>query len=167
MDAFADPPLADQPAAPRRFAFAWAREHRLASRLFGVTPARAWVDVDDERLDAHFGRWRVTTPLSNITAVKITGPYKFFKVAGPPHLGVTDLGITFATNSSRGVLLTFREKVTGIEPFGVLRHPELTVTVADIDAFVQLIRARARARRMKSGRHAAANSVGLLGAAGG
>ncbi|MGB9185705.1 MAG: hypothetical protein WCB67_16755, partial [Solirubrobacteraceae bacterium] len=138
MDAFADPPLPDQPAASRRFAFAWAPGHRRASRLFGVTPARAWVDVGDESLDAHFGRWRVLTPLSNITAVKVTGPYRFFKVAGPPHLGVTDLGITFAANSGRGVLLTFREKVPGIEPFGVLRHPELTVTVAEIDAFVQL-----------------------------
>lgn len=75
-----------------------------------MTPTRARVNVDGERLDAHFGRWRVTTPLSNITAVKITGPYKFFKVAGPPHLGVTELGITFATNSSRGVLLTFRPR---------------------------------------------------------
>ena len=127
MAAFANPPLADQPAAPRRFAFAWAPQHRRVNRLFGVTPTRAWVDVDDERLDAHFGRWRVSALLSNIAAVEITGPYKFFKVAGPARLGVTDLGITFATNSRRGVLLTFREKVTGIEPFGVLRHPELTV----------------------------------------
>ena len=143
MNAFADPPLADQPTAPRRFGFAWARDHRLVSRLFGVTPERAWVDVDNEALDAHFGRWRVTTPLSNITAVELTGPYKFLKVAGPPRLGVTDLGITFATNSSRGVLLTFRQKVTGIEPFGALHHPELTITVAEVDAFAQLIRQRA------------------------
>jgi hypothetical protein len=126
-----------------RFAFAWEPDHLRAGRVFGVTPQRAWVDVDADTLDAHFGRWRLTTSLSNIVAVEITGPYRFFKVAGPPRLGVTDLGITFATNRRQGALLTFGEKVKAIEPFGVLRHPELTVTVAEIYAFAELVRRRA------------------------
>jgi hypothetical protein len=143
MSASGNPPLAGAAATPVHFEFAWAPAHRRANRLFGVTPARTWVDVDWGTLDAHFGRWQLITPLSNITAVKITGPYKFLKVAGPPRLGITDLGITFATNCRQGALLTFRDKVAAIDPFGIFRHPELTVTVADIDAFVRLIRDRA------------------------
>src|SRR5438270_6360858 len=106
-----------------RFTFAWEPRYQQLSRFFGVTPQRSWVDVDQERLDAHFGRWRLQTPLSNIRAVDTTGPYNFFKTAGPAHLGITDLGLTFATNHSRGVLLTFRERVRGVAP---LTHGELT-----------------------------------------
>jgi hypothetical protein len=33
--------------------------------------------------------------------------------------------------------------VPGLDPLGVLRHPELTVTVADVDGLADLLRARA------------------------
>ncbi|MDQ4031696.1 MAG: hypothetical protein M3332_05280 [Actinomycetota bacterium] len=36
-----------------------------------------------------------------------------------------------ATNGARGLCITFREPVRGIEPTGILRHPAVTVTVAD------------------------------------
>lgn len=36
----------------------------------------------------------------------------------------------------------FQEKVAAIDPFGMLRHPELTLTMAEIDAFVELVRER-------------------------
>lgn len=124
-----------------RFDFRFDPQYQRAARLFGITPARAWVDVDAARLDAHFGRWRLNTPLGNIKAVEITGPYHFFKTAGPARLGITDRGLTFATNGDRGVLITFITKVRGIEPLGVLRHPELTVTVEDVEG---LSRALAR-----------------------
>jgi hypothetical protein len=84
----------------------------------------------------------VQTPLANVVAVEVTGPYGFLKTAGPAHLGITDRGLTFATNGDRGVLMTFREPVPGIEPTGWLRHPELTVTVADVDGLVSLLRER-------------------------
>ena len=58
-------------------------------------------------LRAHFGRWRVTTPLANISAVATTGPYAFLKTAGPARLAITDRGLTFATNGDRGVLISF------------------------------------------------------------
>ena len=136
--------MATSPAAsaPTRFTFAFEPRYLRAGKPFGVVPQRTWVDVDEREIDAHFGRWQLRTPLSNISGVEITGPYRFFKTAGPARLGVTDLGITFATNHRRGVLLTFREKVPAIDPLGLLRHPELTVTVAEIDAFAKLLRER-------------------------
>ncbi len=127
----------------RRFAFSFADAYRRPARLFGITPETAWVDVGDELLRAHFGRWRVTTPLANISAVETTGPYAFLKTAGPARLAVTDRGLTFATNGERGVLISFHSPVRGLDPMGVLRHPELTVTVEDIDGLAGLLRADA------------------------
>jgi hypothetical protein len=115
----------------RRFSFRFDPRYKKVAKLFGVTPERAWVEVTDDELRAHFGRWRLHTALENVTAVDQTGPYLFIKTAGPPRLGITDLGLTFATNCERGVLISFREAVPAIEPLGLLRHPELTVTVAE------------------------------------
>src|SRR4051794_10473003 len=97
-------------------------------RAFGVTPARSWVEVGDETLEARFGPWRVSTPLANVADVAVTGPYAFLKTAGPARLAVTDRGLTFATNGDRGVLISFTKPVRGLDPLGILRHPELTVT---------------------------------------
>lgn len=110
--------------------------------MFGITPRTAWVEVDLDTLRARFGPWRVCTPLANIAGVELTGPYAFLKTAGPARLAVTDRGLTFATNGDRGVLITFREPVTGLDPTGLLRHPELTVTVSDSDGLASLLRAR-------------------------
>lgn len=126
--------------APKRFAFAWDPRYRRAARLFGITPARAWVDLDDEQLVARFGRWTVRTPRANILDATITGPYAFLKTAGPPHLGITDRSLSFATNGEAGVCLTFAEPVGGIEPTGRFTHPLLTVTVEDLEGLVAALR---------------------------
>lgn len=120
----------------QRFEFRFDPAYRRAARPFGITPERAWVEIDDERLVARYGPWRLQTPLSNIESVAITGPYRFYRTAGPARLGVTDGGLTFASNGERGVLLSFRKRVRAIDPLGVLRHRELTVTVADVDGLV-------------------------------
>ena len=125
-----------------RFEFRFASAYRRAARVFGVTPRTAWVEVGGETLNAHFGRWQVGTLLGNIAGVAVTGPYAFAKTAGPARLAVTDRGLTFATNGDRGVLITFHQPVTGLEPLGLLRHPELTLTVADVDELASLLRAR-------------------------
>jgi hypothetical protein len=118
-----------------RFRFAFAESYRRAALPFGITPRRAWVRVGDTELEARFGPWRVRTPLTNVTGVEITGPYRFFKTAGPARLAITDRGLTFATNGDRGVLIHFRRPVTGLDPLGLMTHPELTVTVADVEGF--------------------------------
>jgi hypothetical protein len=127
---------------PQRFPFAFAPAYRRAAAPFGITPERAWVEVGESALEARFGRWRVRTPLSNVDAVQITGPYRFVKTAGPARLGITDRGLTFASNGDRGVLISFRDTVTGIDRFGVIRHPELTVTAADPEGLLAALRAR-------------------------
>jgi hypothetical protein len=125
-----------------RFGFAFAPAYRLSARAFGIRPATAWVDVGDSELDARFGPWRVSTPLANVIDVAVTGPYSFWKTAGPARLAITDRGLTFATNGDRGVLISFRTPVRGLDPLGVLHHPELTVTVADVDRLAELLHAR-------------------------
>ena len=119
-----------------RFPFRFDPTYRRLARLFGVTPERASVDLRGEELEARYGPWRVRTPLSNIACVEVTGPYAFLKTAGPARLAITDRGLTFASNGDRGVRLTFRSPVTGIEGAGRIRHPELTVTVLDIDGLM-------------------------------
>jgi hypothetical protein len=125
-----------------RFGFAFAPAYRLAARAFGIRPATAWVDVGDSALAARFGPWRVSTPLANVTQVAVTGPYAFWKTAGTARLAITDRGLTFATNGDRGVLISFGTPVRGFEPLGVLHHPELTVTVADVDGLAEVLRSR-------------------------
>jgi hypothetical protein len=129
----------------RRFDFAFDPAYRRAALPFGVVPARAWVDVGETMLEARYGPWHVATPIANIKGAEITGPYARVKTAGPARLGFTDRGLTFASNGERGVLITFVRKVRGIEPTGLLRHPELTVTVADVAALTTLLNER-RAR---------------------
>jgi hypothetical protein len=130
-----------------RFRFSFAGAYRLPARVFGIRPATAWVEVGDRQLDARFGPWRVSTPLENVTDVAVTGPYAFWKTAGPARLAITDRGLTFATNGDRGVLISFRTPVPGLDPLGVLHHPELTVTVADVDRLAELLRARCETSR--------------------
>lgn len=123
-----------------RFGFAFARSYRASGRAFGITPGTAWVDVGDRALEVRFGPWRLSTPLANITDAAVTGPYAFWKTAGPARLAITDRGLTFATNGKSGVLISFRTPVRGLEPLGVIRHPELTVTVAEVDRLAKLLR---------------------------
>jgi hypothetical protein len=123
-----------------RFEFAFAPAYRTLARALRVTPETAWVEVGDRRFEARFGPWRVGTPLTNITDVDVTGPYAFWKTAGPARFAITDRGLTFATNGDRGVLILFETPVRGLDPLGIIRHPELTVTVADPDGLADLLR---------------------------
>lgn len=117
--------------AARRFPFAFAPSYRLPARLLGITEQTAYLLLDDDAVEARFGPWHVRTPRANIAAVYITGPYRYLKTAGPARLSLGDRGLTFATTGERGVCLDFVDPIRGIEPTGRLRHPNLTVTVAD------------------------------------
>jgi hypothetical protein len=125
-----------------RFEFRFDPVYARLGRAFGVTPSNSWVELDDTLLRARYGRWRVTTPLSNVAGVAITGPYRMFKTAGPARYAITDRGLSFTSNGDRGVLITFHRGVRGLDPLGLLRHPELTVTVADVDGFAAALRSR-------------------------
>ena len=49
-----------------RFEFRFDPVYARLGRVFGITPANSWVELDDTTLRARYGRWRVTTPLSNV-----------------------------------------------------------------------------------------------------
>jgi hypothetical protein len=130
------------PKLPRRHhRFAFRRDLPLAaaSLAFGVNGGNCFVDVDDERLHIRFGPWTLTTPLDNIEGAERTGPYRWWKVAGPPHLSFKDLGVTFATTTAEGVCIRFKEPVPAIAPTGLLRHRGATVTVEDPEDLVRFI----------------------------
>jgi hypothetical protein len=124
------------------FPFGFDALHRRVSRLFGVFESTARVQLTDDGLEASFGPWQVSTPYANIRDVKITGPYHVVKTIGPARLSISDRGLTFASNSRRGVCLSFHAPVTGIEPTGHIPHRNLTMTVADPEAFVAALAAR-------------------------
>jgi hypothetical protein len=123
----------------RCFAFWFTRPYLIAGYAFGVRPSTCCVRLAAKRLAIEFGPWKAETALENILGVTLTGPFQFLKTAGPPHLSLSDRGITFATNGNRAVCLALRSPVPGIEPTGRLRHPGITVTVADPDGLAEAL----------------------------
>lgn len=123
----------------QQFPFEFEPRYRRAGRVFGVTPGSTSITVTDTGLQARFGPWRATVALDNIDKVQVSGPFAFLKTAGPAHLGLTDRGLTFATNSHAGVYLEFHEPITGIDPFGLIKHPNLTLTPADTAGLAALL----------------------------
>jgi hypothetical protein len=110
----------------------------LFDRLFvpfaaplGVLPQTTSLVLDDDELFVRFGPWTLRTTRDNIAGCEVTGPYRFVRVAGGPHLSLKDRGVTFATNRRSGACIRFREPVTGLLPWGLLRHPAATVTVTN------------------------------------
>jgi hypothetical protein len=118
------------------FEFAFEPRIRPAALMVGVTPRNARVEVDDSHLTVRFGRWTLRTPVANVADTQVTGPYAWWKVAGPPHLSMSDGGITFATTTAGGVCISFHEPVPAMVPGSAIRHPGATVTVRDPQALV-------------------------------
>ncbi len=118
-----------------RFAFNWDRRLAPAARLFGVSPHRAWAEINQGGLTVRFGPWSVQTPLSNVSRASVTGPYRWWRVAGPARLSMADGGLTFASSTGAGVCVDFKEPISGIDPWGLIRHPSLTVTVESPKSF--------------------------------
>lgn len=114
-----------------RHRFAFAASYRLPALVLGITPATAWVDVDEDEVRVRFGPWTLRTRRTNIASALETGDFAWTKTAGPPHLSFTDRGVSFATNGDRAVCLQFHEPVKGIDPTGRIKHPGATLTVAD------------------------------------
>jgi hypothetical protein len=113
--------------------------HRLHA---GFAVPRPWIgrllgehsglELDADGLRVRLGPWLVTTPLRNLAGAEVVGPFSAFRAIGV-RLSLADRGLTFGTTTERGVCLRFHEPVPGIEPWGLLRHPGLTVTVAEPD----------------------------------
>ena len=108
-------------------------------RLVGVSPATAWVEVDDVEVDVRFGPWRCRTPLTNIRDVRTTWDYSAARAIGVRG-SFSDLGATFGTSTVGGVCMCFHRRVAAMTPVPV--HPGLTVTVEDVEGLAALLRER-------------------------
>jgi hypothetical protein len=135
----------DGDAAPNRtnwtehFGFPFDARLRPAALAFGITERSASLDIADGELRVRFGPWSLRTPLDNVVGAEVTGPYAWWRVAGPARLSFGDRGLTFATNAERGVCIRFKEPVSGLVPGGLLKHPNLTVTVDEPERLVQVL----------------------------
>ncbi len=111
----------------------------LLLRLAGIRPSNSRVILTDGDIEVEFGRWRLATPISNIAGLEITEDYRFYRAIGIRGSFV-DGGVTFGTSTARGLCIKFVEPVPGV--IGRLRHPAMTVTVADIEGLATELRAR-------------------------
>jgi len=122
-----------------RFPFRFDPVFRGPLLALGVTPASAHVDVDDEELRVRFGPWSLVTPRSNIVTASAQGPHRWWRAVGP-RLSLSDGGVTFGTNADATTCVELREPVHGLEPLGVLRHPNISLSVEDVDRLAALLR---------------------------
>lgn len=134
-------PKPTAPAVPDPATFAFDFEGRLgelAHRL-GLNDGNAYVEVAGQRVRVKFGPWVVETSRDNVKAAEVAGPYAWWRVAGGPRLSFADRGLTMATSTEKGVCIQFDKPVKGIDPLGILRHPNLTVTPRHPDQLVEAL----------------------------
>ena len=126
------------PTGADRHGFAFDERFRLPLALIGVRAETAYLLITPHGLRVRFGPWEVVTHLGNVADVQITGPYSALKAIGTRMS--LDRGLTFGTNTEQGVCVRFHRSVHGIEPIGLVRHPALTITVADPVTVAGLLR---------------------------
>lgn len=107
-------------------------------RLRRVLGPRSGLELDAGGLRVRLGPWVVTTPLSNIAGAEVSGPSSPLRGLGV-RLSLADRGLTFGTTTDRGVCLRFHEPVRGLDPWGLVRHPGLTVTVSEPELVAEAI----------------------------
>ena len=122
-----------------RFEFAFEKKYLPALAAIGVTPLTAKVDLSQKTLDARFGPWRCRTSVKNIRCVSRTGPFSAVKAIGARG-SFADRGATFGTTTVGGICVEFREPVKILDPSGIILHPGLTLTVADLEGFEEALR---------------------------
>ena len=132
---------AGEVAAIEQFGFEFDPRFRPVLAAIGVTPGTAHVTLTPDRLVARFGPWAFDSPDGNVREVHRTGPYRWFKAIGP-RWSFVDHGLTFGTTTKAGVCVLLREPVPGLTPLASLRHPGITLTVAEPDRFVTALRRR-------------------------
>jgi len=116
----------------RTFSFAFDPRFRPLLAMLGIRPGNSEVVVDDERFLARFGRWEARTSLTNLAEVSIARDYRWYRAIGP-RASVADRGVSFGSNAQAGVCVRFHTPIPVL--FGQrVRHPGLTVTVADPEA---------------------------------
>lgn len=104
--------------------------------LAGVRPGKHGVTVDESTFRASYGWLRLETPIGNVAGGHVTEGYRWWTAVGP-RLSFVDDGLTFGTNTERGVCVHFHERVRPV--IGRRKHSALTVTVADCEGLLDAI----------------------------
>jgi hypothetical protein len=110
---------------------------RLGSRQrwlllpWGVRRGNAWVRLDQHRLLARFGFFRLDTRIANIVRWEISGPYRWFSALGVRR-SVRGADVTLGSSDHGGVRIDFREPVRFAR---FLKPPALYLTVDDLEGF--------------------------------
>ncbi len=120
----------------RHFPFRVGERSRPLLRLFGVRPGNAFVDVNGD-FDAHFGRFRIRTPLANIVSWRIEGPWRWITAIGV-RMSIRHRDLTFGGSPRGGVRVDFRTPVD----MGRIRVPALYVTVEDLEGLAAALTER-------------------------
>ena len=134
---------AGEEAPVEQFEFEFDPRFRPVLAAVGVTPGTAHVTLTPDRLVARFGPWTFDTPVGNVREACRTGPYRWFKAIGP-RWSFADHGLTFGTTTRGGVCVLLREPVPGLTPLHAVRHPGITLTLAEPDRFVTAVLRRVR-----------------------
>jgi hypothetical protein len=122
--------------AAQRFPIRIGPRSRPLLGLFGVRDGNAFVSLDGD-LDAWFGWFRLTTPVSNIASWRIEGPWLWITAIGV-RTSLRYRDVTFGGNPDGGVRIDFRERVR----FGPIGMRALYVTVADLEGLAAALRER-------------------------
>ncbi|TDB94812.1 hypothetical protein [Actinomadura sp. 7K534] len=117
-------------AEVERYEFAFDDRLRRPLSLLGIRPDTCHALITASRLVVRFGPWTVRSPLENIAGAEVTGPYAAWKATGV-RISWADRGLTLGTSAAQGVCIRFHRPIRGAEPTCLLRHPGLTLTLAD------------------------------------
>jgi hypothetical protein len=111
------------------FAYKFDRRFSAVLAALGVRRGTDGVTVTASgEVRATFGRFRLVTTLDNVVDGHVTELYSWYKAIGV-RLSFVDDGLTFGTNTARGVCVHFQERVPPV--VGRRPHSALTVTVDD------------------------------------
>jgi len=110
------------------FSFKFDPRYRGLLLALGVRPRNSRVTVDEENFNAVFGRFVISTPISNVKCAHVTRRYKAYKAIGVRG-SLVDSGVTFGSNTQAGVCVCFHERVPGVIPLLKRDHAAVTVTV--------------------------------------
>ena len=122
-----------------RFDFDFDPRFRVPLALAGITPSTTAAYLRDGCFEVRFGAWSLQTPTENIAQAELIGPFRWYRSVGV-RLSLHDRGVTFGTTARRGACLGFREPVSAVAPFGLLPHPNATVTLREPEALMLALR---------------------------
>lgn len=122
--------------------FAFDPKYLVPLAAFGATPLSSGATLtDDDRLEVRFGLTKLETDIANVAGFELSGPYLAVRAIGV-RLSLSDRGLTFGSNTKRGVCVKFIEPVAAFPPWGTIRHPGLTLTLKDPEGFASELEER-------------------------